>query len=271
MKSLSKTMPALILALAAISPSWGQEASRPEAAILPLAVKTAASVPPAAGIQWVAIPGGKFMMGSDDAGPRHAVAVKSFEMAKTPVTNKQYKACVDAGACSPASCSGQPEGGVVRNGDAPVVCVTWSQAAAFSKWAGGRLPSEAQWEYAARSAGKNLKYPWGDKAADCTLAVGAGCAKEPAPVCSTPAGNTRQGLCDMAGNVWQWVQDSYHKTYVGAPSDGSAWEGPAGAHRMHRGGAWRGGADFADGARSGSRLGDDPGVHCNALGFRIVR
>lgn len=209
-----------------------------------------------------------------DEGPVHQVAVKPFEMAKTPVTNKQYKACVDAGACTPPG----PACEIYSSAeDQPVVCVTWMQAAAFSKWAGGRLPSEAEWEYAARSAGKARKYPWGDEDATCERAVvadgGYGCGREAAwPVCSKPKGNTDQGLCDMAWNVWEWVQDWYHLSYKGAPADGAAWETPRGSSRVFRGGSWyQGGAD----ARAASRFTQLGGNELNGyrfdLGFRPAR
>ena len=221
-----------------------------------------------AGIEWVRIPGGSFMMGSDDwpdAKPRHEVALKTFQMAKTLVTNKQYQACVWEGACTP------PENyGDNFNGDnQPVVGVDWNQAKAFSEWVGGRLPSEAEWEYAARSAGKDWKHPWGNEDAACGRAVILGCGSATAPVCSKPAGNTRQGLCDMAGNAWEWTQDWYHGSYHGAPTDGGAWENPAGALRVNRGGSWFNGADFA---RSANRFNTDPGNRLKVfVGFRPAR
>ena len=218
-------------------------------------------------IQWIAIPGGSFTMGSGDSGtdnekPAHAVTIKPFQMAKTLVTNKQYKACVEAGACAAPS-SGFPSEG----DDRPVVGVDWNQARAFSTWAGGRLPSEAEWEYAARGAGKDRKYPWGDEEATCERAVIAGCASASAPVCSKPAGNTPQGLCDMAGNAWEWVEDWYHGSYEGAPADGGAWE-DAGSDRVNRGGSWFHGAGFA---RSALRRYIVPSYRDDRLGFRPVR
>ena len=209
------------------------------------------------------------MMGADDRGPsaqpRHKVTVRSFEMAQTLVTNKQYRACVDAGVCAKADSEGYWFAGDYQ----PVVGVNWEQARAFSRWVGGRLPTEAEWEYAARGGGREQPYPWGDKAEPCERAVIADCGSEPtAPVCSKPAGNTQQGLCDMAGNAWEWVQDWYHDSYDGAPTDGSAWENPAGSLRVFRGGTWDRPARDAQSAFRGNLT---PGHAPNNLGFRPAR
>jgi formylglycine-generating enzyme required for sulfatase activity len=225
----------------------------------------------AAGVEWVQIPGGKFWMGSHvgDETPAHGVMVKAFQMARTLVTNKQYRACVYAGACTaPDDC-----GDSFKGDDQPVVGVDWNQAKAFSEWVGGRLPSEAEWEYAARSAGRYAKYPWGDAEATCERAVidqgGNGCGRGGTwPVCSKAAGNTEQGLCDMAGNAWEWVQDWYHDSYNGAPSDGSAWEAPVGSNRVFRGGSWYRDASLA---RATHRDYDVPGVRRAGISFRPVR
>ena len=218
-------------------------------------------------VQWVSIPGGSFMMGAADlwhATPVHQVTVPSFQMARTLVTNKQYRACVTAGACT----AGRECGSQFDGDDQPVVCVDWYQAKAFSAWVGGRLPSEAEWEYAARSAGQNQNYPWGNATPTCSLAVFSGCTRNvTATVCSTPAGNTAQGLCDMAGNAWEWVEDTWHSSYSGAPTDGSAWE-DSGSDRVNRGGSWN--FDAGD-ARSANRNNYAPGYRNYYLGFRPAR
>ena len=197
--------------------------------------------------EWVLIPGGSFNMGSNngesDEKPVHRVTVRTFEMTKTQVTVEQYKACVDAGACTAPDTGGSCNWGQSDRGKHPINCVDWHQAQAYAKWAGGRLPSEAEWEYAARSGGRDWKYPWGNGNATCERAVmydgDLGCGRESTwPVCSKPRGNTTHGLCDMAGNVWEWVQDWYHDSYKGAPTDGSAWEKPTGSIRVNRGGSW---------------------------------
>ncbi|MFI5346775.1 MAG: formylglycine-generating enzyme family protein, partial [Elusimicrobiota bacterium] len=136
-----------------------------------------------------------------------------------------------------------------------------------SKWAGGRLPTEAEWEYAARSAGKDQIYPWGNEEATCERAVILGCGRATAPVCSKPAGNTEQGLCDMAGNAWEWVQDWHHASYKGAPTDGSAWE-DAGSERVIRGGSWISTPGSTQSANRRSQVAAD---RFDALGFRLAR
>lgn len=220
--------------------------------------------------QWVTIPGGNFLMGSGngrvDEEPRHNVAVRTFQMAKSEVTNGQYRACVQVGQCTPR----------IKDlgwDDGPVFGVDWDQAKTFCERAGGRLPSEAEWEYAARSAGKDWEYPWGDEKATCARAVvkngGDGCGRDWTwPACSKPAGNTAQGLCDMAGNVFEWTQDWYHRSYAGAPTDGSAWLVPAGSYRVIRGGSWF--SDVGE-ARSAFRDGLVPADRGDGVGFRCAR
>jgi formylglycine-generating enzyme required for sulfatase activity len=237
--------------IAGASPAWAREPEENKA-----------------GIQWVSIPGGTFMMGADDlppfARPRHEVTVKTFQMAKTPVTNRQYKACIAAGACTPVDLHHPPR---FEGDDQPAFGMHGAQLKAFAAWAGGRLPTEAEWEYAARSGGKDQKYPWGDAEPTCTLAAVLGCGNNTVPVCSKPAGNTKQGLCDMAGNVWEWVEDFYHDSYDGAPTDGSAWLS-TGFRRVVRGGsvlfdATHARASFRDNAGPGDRPGP--------IGFRLAR
>ncbi|HRV17242.1 MAG TPA: bifunctional serine/threonine-protein kinase/formylglycine-generating enzyme family protein [Myxococcota bacterium] len=232
-------------------------------------------------LEWVRIPGGSFSMGSndgdpdDDEQPVHRVTVPTFEMSKTQVTVDQYMACVDAGACTAPDTGDYCNWGPSGRGKHPINCVDWHQAQAYAKWAGGRLPSEAEWEYAARSGGRDWKYPWGNEDATCERAVmwesgtGNGCGRGSTwPVCSKPRGNTTHGLCDMAGNVWEWVQDWYHDSYNGAPTDGSAWESPTGSSRVVRGGSW---FNFAGRVRAAYRGNGDPGIRYVNLGLRLAR
>ena len=193
-------------------------------------------------VEWIAIPGGVFTMGHEKlmwAHPPHQVTVSPFFMARTETTVAQYKKSVDAGVCpAPKNSSSsiprnheKPHGGPL-----PMDATSWNGAVAFCTWAGGRLPSEAEWECAARGGGQDIAYPWGDELPSCDRCVMKtkpfgdtpedwGCGTgEMQPACSRPAGNTAQGLCDMAGNTWEWVQDIWQDTYDGAPTDGSAWE-----------------------------------------------
>lgn len=204
----------------------------------------AAAVPPVI-IEWVLIPKGKFRMGTDapdketygNAKPVHEVSINAFEMSRTLVTVTQYAECVKAGKCEepPEACNwGDPE-----RRQYPVNCVHWGNAVQYAKFAatrpgteGARLPTEAEWEYAATSAGKEPEHPWGNREMTCDRETG-NCGT--AQVCSRPEGNTEQGLCDMIGNLYQWVQDIFHDSYTGAPSDGGAFAGN-GALRVMRGG-----------------------------------
>ena len=229
------------------------------------------------GIEWVRIAGGTFEMGSNDfsrAQPVHRVTVPTFEMSKTAVTVDQYRACVDAGACTAPDTGGSCNWYKTDRGSHPINCVDWDQAQDFANWLAARLPSEAEWEYAARSGGRDWKYPWGDEEATCERAVmyeGSypGCGRGSTwPVCSRPTGNTTQGLCDMAGNVSEWVQDWYHHGYDGAPTDGSAWESPAGSDRVIRGGSWH---NSAGSVRAADRHSGSPTSRRDSLGFRVAR
>lgn len=223
-------------------------------------------------LQWVRIAGGGFTMEDINAADHRPVrvAVKDFELAKTPVTNAQYAACVTAGACAPARDFG-------KNFDAPdqpVVGVTWKQADAFSRWAGGRLPSEAEWDFASRSRGEGKKFK-----ADCEHAVvadkalGFGCGRKATwPVCSKPKGNTVQGLCDMSGNVAQWVADAAPGPAgpVALPVDGSARPCPKGeCGRTLRGTAWDD-SEFR-GFPTPAGTSESPDDAFDYLGFRPAR
>jgi formylglycine-generating enzyme required for sulfatase activity len=180
----------------------------------------------------VTIEGGTFMMGSEslssDERPVHMVTVPTFQMMRAEITVAQYRACVNASVCSTPSSYYNWSRNPSDMEDHPINGVTWFNLMEFAAWVGARLPTEAEWEYAARGAGQDIIYPWGDQSATCQYAVmddeDDGCGESRTwPVCSKPAGNTAQGLCDMAGNVGEWVQDKNHSDYSGAPSDGSGW------------------------------------------------
>lgn len=211
------------------------------------------------GIEWVTIPGGRFAMGSvsddEDESPVHSVTIETFQLAKTEVTFEQYAKCVASGYCSELSCSAD-------DSKEPVFCADWEQAVAFSQWVGGRLPSESEWEYAARGGSAGNVFPWGNEMPSCRLAAlreiaGYDCRLSGSVrVCSYPRGTqTETGLCDMAGNVWEWVQDTYHSSYANAPIDGGALEDARSGERVIRGGAW----DSMPAALRASNRGRAPG------------
>jgi cysteine-rich repeat protein len=234
---------------------------------------------------WIPLTAGSFMMGSSSGPsneqPAHLVSLPGFELTETEVTVSQYAACVSAAVCSDPDTGGGMgtycNWGSVGYEDYPVNCVSWDQAQNYCLWAGGRLPSEAEWEYAARSEGHSDAYPWGSDPASCTRAVmddgsGWGCGTgRSVPACSRPAGNTDQGLCDMAGNVREWVEDDYHSSYAGAPADGTAWvDSPRSSQRVARGGS---AIEDADWVRARVRIPEDPTpiLYAPLYGFRCAR
>jgi formylglycine-generating enzyme required for sulfatase activity len=206
-------------------------------------------------LEWIPIPGGTFSMGNDDISqspfhqaapwaPAHAVSVRDFEMLRTEITTAQYRDCVAAGACTAPRDLGDSRSSYLRAGfeHHPVNYVNWLQADAYCTFIGGRLPTEAEWEYADSNGGLG-DYSWnfgGDKSPfDCNHAVirtgnrGYGCERDSTwEVCSKPLGNTSHGLCDMTGNLAEWTADDFiwydenKDGVVDTPVDGSAYRSP---------------------------------------------
>jgi formylglycine-generating enzyme required for sulfatase activity len=208
-------------------------------------------------------------------GVDHTVTLPSFDMLKAEVTAAQYAACVTDEACEITAtdtyCNWNEEG----YKDHPINCVSWQQSVDYCIWMGGRLPSESEWEYAARSQGEDTTYPWGDVAASCDYAVmntdgaSAGCGTDRTwEACSKPDGNTAQGLCDMAGNVSEWIQDQYQPDYAIIPTDGSAYES-SGTDRVFRGGSLSSFPSVFLETRNRSY--DDPSLQLTNRGFRCAR
>ena len=225
----------------------------------------------------VTIPSGNFQMGSNDGDsdqkPTHSVSIKSFAMGKTEVTQALWTAVMGSNPSQYSQCGP----------NCPVERVSWEDIQKFLQKLNAlsgmrfRLPSEAEWEYAAR-AGTSSKYWWGDTASheyanygtdNLTggLAQGRDQWVKTAPVGQFPP--NAFGLYDMHGNVWEWVEDWYHDSYNGAPTDGSAWvNGGKQKERVLRGGDWAGPPDDL---RSATRFGETPGIRGIGNGFRLAR
>lgn len=223
----------------------------------------------------VTVPEGTFFMGSNtgatDERPAHRVRGSALLMDRFEVTNARYGACVEARACtSPALLSSTTRPSYFGSSayeEYPVIHVSWAQAAAFCAWAGGRLPSEAEWERAARGTADARTYPWGDSQPDCTKANFAGCVGDTDRVGARPAGQSPYGLADMAGNVWEWTADWYEAGYYSrSPEDDPA--GPDSGHlKVMRGGCWVSGASSL---RSTCRKAELPSLWAPNVGFRCV-
>jgi formylglycine-generating enzyme required for sulfatase activity len=226
-------------------------------------------------LEMVAVPGGMFMMGSperrgyEDEHPPHNVMVAPFFMGKYPVTQAQWQAVM--GQLPPCRCQGA---------GLPVDRVAWHDARRFCKRLSEkvgriyRLPSEAEWEYACRAGTHTPFYFGATITTDLVNYVGEHIyLSEPKGVYrhkSTEVGSfppNAFGLYDMHGNIWEWCADAWHDTYLGAPSDGKAWESRDAAQRVLRGGSWH---EPPDNCRSAVRLKADPADKEDLFGFRVA-
>lgn len=220
--------------------------------------------------EMVSVPAGQFIMGcndavdkqcSDDEKPKHNVTLSAFEIDRTEVTQAAYTACVADGACQPPTCEWNCD-----HPNFPASCVTWPQASSYCKWAQKRLPTEAEWEKAARGDQGN-KYPWGNGEPDCSLANLGGCGETLKDV-GASTGASPYGALDMAGNVVELVADWYDQGYY-ADSPAADPPGPASGKRYSgRGGGFKSPADFV---RSSKRDWYDPTDTAPSLGFRCAR
>ena len=239
-------------------------------------------------LTWRSLSALDFTMGAEgyepQEAPTHPASVAAFQMTESEVTIGQYRACVNEGTCEAprnrndnARCNW---GGVNRE-QHPVNCITWSQARTFAQWVGGELPSEAQWERAARGAGGVGLLPWAMSAqpivATCEDAVIGGVDGEcdtmgTEPVCQHPNSHSAEGLCDLIGNVWEWTLDVYAPYDALARDDAPRCPDPlcAGALgvRVVRGGGWN---NYAAGWRATTREGYAAESALNFFGFRVVK
>jgi formylglycine-generating enzyme required for sulfatase activity len=198
---------------------------------------------------YLSIPAGPFQMGigpgTSIRGPMHTVYLDSYQIMRHEVTNWQYMQCVIQQGCSGLmygySYSRNSYYGNPNYVDYPVLWNTWYMANQYCAWAGGRLPTEAEWEKAARGASDTRDYPWGNQDIDCTRAnYDLSCLGDTAMVGSYPAGSSPYGAMDMIGNVWEWVNDWYQWDYY-AISPSYNPPGPAtGNYKVIRGSSYLG-------------------------------
>lgn len=225
----------------------------------------------------VYVPAGEFTMGSDTGAsneqPVHTVYLDAFWIDQTEVTNKQYKACVDAGMCElPSSTSSYTHPSYYGNpefDDYPVVYVNWDKANRYCEvWTGGDLPTEAQWEKAARGTDART-YPWGNDAPNKDFLNHDNNVGDTIVVKEYPNAASFYGTYDMAGNVWEWVNDWYGETYYESSSSSNNPLGPeSGQYRVARGGSW---GSYDDLVRSAIRNANDHSYTGYGIGFRCAR
>jgi formylglycine-generating enzyme required for sulfatase activity len=224
-------------------------------------------------LDWVTVPAGNFLMGAidgyGDSVPTHTVYLNAYQIGKYEVTNQQYAQCVTSGLCRPTL---DYEGPPYRYTDPqyaqhPVVYVTWYDAVSFCAWSGGRLPTEAEWEKAARGTDRRT-YPWGLQLPRAKLANYDNIVDDTTEVGSYPGGASPYGALDMAGNVWEWVADWYSQNYYGrSPSQNPA--GPrTGSWKVARGGSFN---SWSRAIQTTYRGAGEPGFAGGGVGIRCAR
>lgn len=245
------------------------------------------SIRDADGMELIEIPAGKTWIGcfeennggfacNSDELPVHQVSLDGFWIDKFEVSNGQFSLCVRAGACEPPYyLRSSTRGDYYGNAEFdryPRVSVSWHEAQEYCQWVGGRLPTEAEWVRAARGGDQRL-YPWGDEKPSCELAntlderTGKLCVGDTSPVGEHPLGASPFGVMDMAGNVWEWTADWYHKDYYSfSPLDNP--QGPEqGGTKVVHGGSF----DYGwERLRIAYTSDHDPREHKIGFGFRCV-
>ncbi|MFZ5821841.1 MAG: SUMF1/EgtB/PvdO family nonheme iron enzyme [Chloroflexota bacterium] len=240
------------------------------------------------GMVMVYVPAGEFTMGSDsgdtDEKPAHTVSLDAFWIDQTEVTNKMYALCVEAGVCDPPKqTSSDTRDSYYGNpdfDDYPVIYMDWNRAKTYCEWAGRRLPTEAEWEKAARGV-DGFVYPWGNefdgtKTNFCDKNCTFNWANQnfndgyvdTAPVGSYESGRSPYGVYDMAGNVWEWTADWYGENYYSTSPLENPLGPDSGDARVLRGGSWNYDSSYV---RAANRNGVDPSSTDSILGFRCSR
>ena len=184
--------------------------------------------------EMVLIPAGEFVMGNDDEKTAHTVYLDAYYIDKYPVTNLQYKEFIEATGYMPPLYWNNAK---FNQSDHPVVGISWENANAYARWAGKRLPTEAEWEKSARGDLIGKKYPWGDKSPDRTIANFGGNEGGATPVGKYPPNSF--DLYDMAGNVFNLCSDIYQWNYYKISPKSNPKGGDSGAYCVLRGGSWR--------------------------------
>jgi len=239
---------------------------------------------------WITIPAGDFIMGCADANtecndfdkPKHTVSLSAYKIQKYEVTNAQYKACVDATVCTaPSDSTSYSRSSYYSNAaynNYPVIYVDWNMATTYCHWSGigGRLPTEAEWEKAARGPSpREVYYPWGNNAPTCSLAnafIENLCVGDTSEVGSYPTAASYYGIMDMAGNVREWVNDWADDTYY--TTGGPPWNDPQGPMvspigcKIARGGSWLENAPTM--LQVSARFRDDRNILVYDYGFRCA-
>jgi len=238
-------------------------------------------------IHMALVPAGPFEMGSlngeDDEQPVHTVMLDAYYIDQYEVTNSQYAVCADLGICDPTTDTSAFDSSYTRGvyfgnqefSDYPVIYANWHEAQQFCQWRGARLPTEAEWEKAARGGLEGKTYPWGDQAPLCEYDALNGAKFDDDGDCNntdtekvgsySPNG---YGLYDMVGNVWEWVSDYYDENYY-ADSPTNNPSGPEqGSYPVIRGSTW---GDSADRLRISDRRFNDPKSGSLYSGFRCAR
>jgi formylglycine-generating enzyme required for sulfatase activity len=259
----------------------------------PTSTPTSYTINPNDGSELIFIPPGEFFMGSNpnsdpyfwgSEGPMHRVSLDGYWIYRTEVTNAMYQACVNEVACPrPAYTRSATRPEYFGNpiyADYPVIFVSWRDAAAYCRWAGGRLPSEAEWEKAARGEDGRL-FPWGNQPPDgekvnfCDWNCSAAHRdpshddgyRDTAPVGNYLAGASPYGVLDMAGNVWEWTFDWFQEAYYKVSPELNPLGPASGTRRVIRGGSW---FNPAEGLRTVARASYSPETTLESLGFRCV-